>query len=149
MKTGTSFFVKPSDLDRVVNSATKAILKEKTLLTKNMRAIVIQVYNTAHAKRPMITAKQAKAERRNKRVSDPGASFGVPVDTGALQASIKQEVTDTGKKVVGSIYIDPESPAAKYAAYLEFGTSRMKARPFMRPALHLNEAWIKAKFRSK
>lgn len=60
------------------------------------------------------------------------------VDTGAMRASINAQddsVTDTGAFVnVG--------PTVNYAPHQEFGTSKMKAQPFMRPAVDENEAQI-------
>lgn len=50
-----------------------------------------------------------------------------PVDTGNLRASITH-VVDTGDNAV---YIGTN---VKYAPYVELGTSRQKAQPFLRPA---------------
>lgn len=50
-----------------------------------------------------------------------------PVDTGNLRASITHEV-DTGDNAA---YIGTN---VEYAPYVELGTSRQKAQPFLRPA---------------
>jgi HK97 gp10 family phage protein len=50
----------------------------------------------------------------------------VPVRTGRLQGSI-QAVEYTGKVVVGPVDVP-------YALYVEYGTSRMRAQPYIRPA---------------
>lgn len=50
-----------------------------------------------------------------------------PVDTGNLRGSITHEV-DTADNAV---YIGTN---VEYAPYVEFGTSRQKAQPFLRPA---------------
>lgn len=50
-----------------------------------------------------------------------------PVDTGNLRASITHEV-DAGDNAV---YIGTN---VEYAPYVELGTSRQKAQPFLRPA---------------
>lgn len=50
-----------------------------------------------------------------------------PVDTGNLRGSITHEV-DAGDNAV---YIGTN---VKYAPYVELGTSRQKAQPFLRPA---------------
>ena len=52
----------------------------------------------------------------------------VPVDTGATKNSIIPTPIDDG--LGASI-----GPSTTYAPWLEFGTHRMAARPFMRPAL--------------
>lgn len=119
-------------------------------IQKKVNAATQIVYMTARARRPKITKEEQKALGRNVksyRVSDPDASAGVPVKTGDLQLSIKKETFLRNGKWVGRIYID--GPGQPYAEYIEFGTSRMRARPFMRPAVHLNIDWIKRKFAEK
>jgi HK97 gp10 family phage protein len=51
----------------------------------------------------------------------------VPVDTGATKNSIRAQTVNelTSEVVVGT----------HYAAYLEFGTHKMPARPYLRPAV--------------
>ena len=57
----------------------------------------------------------------------------VPVDTGATRASITPTISEDGLEArIG--------PTTLYAPYLEFGTARMEARPFMRPALEQERA---------
>jgi HK97 gp10 family phage protein len=80
------------------------------------------------------------------RVSDPNAAFGVPVATGALQNTITKSVKRQGKKIVGEI---DAGLNLVYAKMIEFGTSRMAARPFMRPAWNENLQWIKSKWKEK
>jgi HK97 gp10 family phage protein len=53
----------------------------------------------------------------------------VPVDTGLLKASINVEA------VGDTTYITVGDNGAFYWAFQEFGTSKMAARPFIRPAL--------------
>ena len=119
-----------------------------------MNAVITTIYQTAIAKRPYITAKEAKAQGRKlmktgkiHRVSDPNASYGVPVameNGGSLQSSIKKEVKESGEKIKGRVWTD-----SVYAKFLEFGTSKMPPRPFMRPALELNREFIKKRFSKK
>jgi HK97 gp10 family phage protein len=52
-----------------------------------------------------------------------------PVDTGALQNSIGVERNTPGP---GDVTV---SATMEYAAYVEWGTSRRAAQPYMRPAL--------------
>lgn len=50
----------------------------------------------------------------------------VPVRTGRLQRSIMVKHVQAGEWTVGSILY--------YAGFVEYGTSRMRARPYLRPA---------------
>lgn len=50
-----------------------------------------------------------------------------PVDTGALKSSISTEFEDNG--LTGII-----APHVEYATFVEFGTRRMSAQPYMTPA---------------
>jgi len=52
-----------------------------------------------------------------------------PVDTGRLKSSIMVEKDGDDSAIVGT-----DTP---YAPHLEFGTKKMKAQPFMRPAADL------------
>ena len=55
------------------------------------------------------------------------AKKDTPVDTGRLRNSITYEVRDDEQ----AVYIGTN---VEYAPYVELGTSRMAARPFLRPA---------------
>lgn len=54
------------------------------------------------------------------------AKLIVPVDTGALRASIQ---TEMDRPTGGSVFTNME-----YAHFVELGTSKMAARPYMTPA---------------
>lgn len=56
------------------------------------------------------------------------AKVAAPVDTGTLRNSVTHELDATGSAV-------EVSAAAHYAIYVEMGTRRMAARPFMAPSL--------------
>ena len=51
----------------------------------------------------------------------------VPVRSGRLRNSIRKNVSP-GRVVVGPVDVE-------YAAYVEYGTSKMKAQPYVRPSL--------------
>lgn len=53
----------------------------------------------------------------------------VPVDEGDLQDSIHSEVSDEGMFVVAD---------ADHALFVEQGTSKMAAQPYLRPAMYTN-----------
>jgi len=57
---------------------------------------------------------------------EANAKAVVPVDTGKLKNSITSEFLSPTLVIV--------APHTDYAVYVEFGTRRMRARPYMRPA---------------
>lgn len=64
-------------------------------------------------------------------VIETDAKERAPVRTGTLRRSINTQVHDVSPtRVLARI-----GPNTHYAAFLEFGTVRMAARPYMRPAL--------------
>src|SRR5205809_368779 len=69
-----------------------------------------------------LKSKGIQVQRRAKRLA--------PVDTGRLRASITEELSRDERGLVERIGTDVE-----YAPYQEFGTSKMAAHPFLRPAL--------------
>jgi HK97 gp10 family phage protein len=114
-----------------------------------MNLAVDIVFKTATARRPKISMSELKArggEKGDYRVSDPNAVLGVPVKSGALQASIKKSVKWQGKKITGEIDAGGNLP---YAMAMEFGTSSISPRPFMRPAWNENKEFIQNKFKEK
>lgn len=67
----------------------------------------------------------------------------VPVRTGRLMGSIQvQQFTKTRTGAIAKI-----SPNTNYESYVEYGTSKMSARPYMRPAALDTEFWIGARVR--
>ena len=69
------------------------------------------------------------------------AKENAPVDTAALQKSIaKETITHKGKvksirvRAGGRVRNPKTGRLVDYASYVEFGTSRMAAQPFLRPA---------------
>ena len=64
-----------------------------------------------------------------------------PVDTGRLRASITHKIEEKKDEITGIVGTNIE-----YAIYVEYGTSRMKAEPYLRPSLQKNIPIIKALF---
>ena len=63
-------------------------------------------------------------------------------DTGFLVSQISTDVHTKGNSVVGQII-----SSAPYSKHLEFGTTKMSARPFMQPSLEKNKRKIREIFR--
>lgn len=140
-KRGKSFSVNMGGLDKILSDLRHERERADKLIFRKVTKAVEIIYRVAHAKRPMITKAQMKREGRRVQVSNPEAEAGVPVRSGALQASIQKGVSRQNSKVTGKIWTD--SP---YAAFIEWGTSRMAARPFLRPAIALTRDALKQMF---
>lgn len=63
----------------------------------------------------------------------------VPVDTGNLKGSITHEVKEKEARVGTNV---------EYAPFVELGTSKMAAQPYLNPALEMNRSNIKKIFAS-
>ena len=63
-------------------------------------------------------------------------------DTGELKNNITMNVVKRGQTLVGQII-----SGANYSEHLEFGTTKMEARPFLIPALKNNKRNIIKKFK--
>lgn len=57
----------------------------------------------------------------------------VPVDTGTLRRSIAHEIEVSPTEIVGRVGTN-----TKYAPYVEYGTYKMPAQPYLRPAFWVN-----------
>ncbi len=153
--SGKVFLTKFGDLDRLGRKLSNRTKDYDALMQKRMTQATAIVFNLAHQKRPMITKAQAKKGRLTKmgnvsfrRVSDPNATLGVPVDTGTLQSAIKQEVKRLGYgKFQGAVYVD--AGIAPYGKAMEYGTATVHARPFMRPAMELTREQLRKLFAAK
>lgn len=60
---------------------------------------------------------------------ETGAKNRVAVDTGATKNSISHSYSRSGNTLRGEV-----GPTTNYSEFLERGTSRMRAQPFLRPA---------------
>lgn len=58
-----------------------------------------------------------------------GAKNRAPVDTGNLRNSISVELQNRGGTIRGEV-----GPTARYGGFVENGTSRQRAQPYLRPA---------------
>lgn len=143
---GMTFKLDLGAIDRITKKISNRFEQDDKLIKKRMTLATSMVWRVAHQRRPYISKMQMKAEGRTRRVSDPNAALGVPVRTGALQASIEQKVTRTKLMTYqGEVY----TKGIPYAGAMEYGTSRIAPRPFMRPAVSLNQDAIKRLFSLK
>lgn len=78
-----------------------------------------------------VGARAAAATRKTGADITRDAKALAPVDTGNLRASIGTETTGDGRAGVMTVSI---GPTASYGAYVETGTSRAAAQPFLWPA---------------
>lgn len=62
-----------------------------------------------------------------------------PVDTGTLRNSINYQLMDERTVIIGT--------NVEYAPYVEYGTVKMSAQPFLHPALEENREKINQLFR--
>lgn len=98
-------------------------------------AIVVDTSIESHASEvldAMKTAKQAALEAIGLQ-AEGYAQLLAPVDTGRLRNSITHQVIDEESVAIGT--------NVEYAIYQELGTSKMKAQPYLRPAVveHIDE----------
>lgn len=143
MAKGTTFKFDTSAISRFGDRLGKGFARDDKEIERRVKRATDIIWRTAHAKRPMISKAQMKAEGRKARVSDPGAQAGVPVRTGALQASVKQRTSSKGLMRYQGVV---ETTGVPYAGFMEYGTRSVAARPFMRPAVALNKEVVKRVF---
>lgn len=89
-------------------------------------SVTVNQDNTEQAAQGIASAIGAALEKIGL-LAEGYAQMKCPVDTGNLRASITHEV-DAGEKAV---YIGTN---VEYAPYVELGTSKQKAQPYLRPA---------------
>lgn len=136
----SSFTVKNGDIEKLKGKLVGLVGVINKDLQKKMELATTIIYKTATARRPKLSA--AKGSKKGQyRASDPSAIIGVPVKTGKLQISIQKSVSRQGDTWIGRIWTD--SP---YAKFVEFGTSKMKPRSFMRAALNQQGDTVKRIF---
>lgn len=153
--SGKVFVTQLNAMEKLARDLGMQGKKYDIVMQKRMQVATDMVWRLAHQKRPMITKAMARKGRLTKmgnisyrRVSDPNAKLGVPVDTGLLQSAVKKEVTRVGYgKFQGMVYVD--ETMAPYGKDMEYGTAKVHARPFMRPAWQLTQEAIRKLFASK
>ena len=92
---------------------------------------------------------QARLRNLKEKVKEDAKAL-CPVDTGSLRASIRREavarpagtVWEVGVRAGGYITNPKTKRKVDYAVYVEKGTSKRRATPFLRPAVLNNRALI-------
>jgi len=116
------------NLQKKLRNLTKEVHKK---VSKELTKGALDIRNTA------INAIQQQSSGRkygNHTASKPGDAPNV--DTGELIASIFAQPSSPNKLEAAVVATAP------HARFLEFGTSKMAARPFLNPALNANEKLI-------
>ena len=99
--------------------------------TKERKAEIMKALRSGMDKAVLIVENQAKLNVTQSPPKHP------QVDTGRLRASITSQVVQTGDNIEGQI-----GTQVFYGAYLEHGTSRMQAYPWLFPAVESSKAKI-------
>lgn len=73
---------------------------------------------------------EAMMQTTANRIERDAKSMAPVGETGNLRASIENEVESKRKAIIAEVGSNVE-----YAPYVEYGTSRMEAQPYLRPAL--------------
>lgn len=156
--SGKLFSVKLNALEELGRKLGDQSKKYDVVMEKRMSLATDMVWRIAHQRRPYISKQEQRKGFRTKsggihhnRVSDPNAQLGVPVaavNGGLLQSAVKKEVKRVSYgKFQGMVYVDKSM--APYGVFMEYGTSKVHARPFMRPAAELTRQAILKLFRAR
>ena len=94
-----------------------------------------------HSAAGRVGADMANVIRKGASDIERDAKINAPVDTGFLRSSISTDYTGDGRTRSMTAEI---GPTASYALYVEFGTSRMRAQPYLFPATDRHEPAILA-----
>lgn len=106
--------------------------KKKTVVSANAKAVA-KVCNAIknEAQKGMTETKVDNSVTYGKHGHHPSLVGEYPaVDTGTLRRSVNYDVSEKNEVTIGRV----GSPL-KYGSYLEHGTSKMKARKWLRPSL--------------
>jgi len=117
--------------DGIVADVKVEVIGKKELLAK------LKAIDTELATKTLEQAAEAGAE-----VIEKAASQKAPRRTGRLASSITHEVKEKSRTGV-EVAIGPDTKAF-YGLFQEFGTSKMPAHPFLRPALDGSSGKVKA-----
>ena len=95
---------------------------------------VVELQHQLEASTADIRARSAQAVRLVGSKVERDAKIAAPVDTGNLRNSISTRISGNANTSRAEV-----SASANYAAFVEFGTSRMSPQPFMVPSFERNK----------
>lgn len=145
--------IQVTGFDSIVKLFPKMEKQIRAELKKGIAASALLIQN--EAKKSMKSAKHGKtvsrgaAKKNSKgrkvaskfhRTSAPGEAPAV--DTGRLMNSINHQLTNDGMAALVGIL---DLSNVKYGRFLEYGTARIQARPWLFPALEKNRKQIQAR----
>lgn len=115
--------------------------RQSAIKTDLGRAVVNScqlIENTAKKGMTQTETDPSKAYKRGDKTHYASVEFDYPaVDRGRLRQSITHDVGREGGDIVGYVGTN-----VKYGAYLEFGTSKMTPRPWLKPSIAINREKI-------
>lgn len=97
----------------------------------NRNIAVVITYNRLNDLASELHAEASRVVRKTARDIEEGAKSIVPVDTGNLKNSIQVKEQEDDLNATIGIH---EGSHVEYAAYVEYGTHRMAAQPYLTPA---------------
>jgi len=113
--------INKDQFDKLINDASNITDDAAKMMAENM-------------KKSILTGAKSGRQYGSHTASAPGQAPAN--DTGALVRSIKVEK----KKNESTVYVEKD-----YAIYLEYGTSKMRPRPFILPAFLKTKKWFSDK----
>lgn len=130
--------VKVEGLEKLKPATAAVIVEVKKQIDAGLYASAKQV--ESDAKRSVLQGKKSGAVYKRRTVQHRASAPGeAPAnDTGRLASSIVASLVRGANYAV----VTAGKGVAKYATMLEFGTSKMAARPFLFPAAERNRKWI-------
>ena len=133
---------KMSKYDNDCKKVTEELQKRiKDVTEANARFVLTAVKQLKTTAKLLMTNTPTKPDVVYRHGHHPSIEGEAPaVDMGGLRASVKHDVEQEGETVKGNVGSVLQNPP--YGAYLEFGTSKMKPRPWLSQAVIHDETLI-------